>query len=80
MLDALVSIAAVRAKAGDAASVLEIVTRVLQDPATKHPTQTRAEQLRAEVAGRLSPHEIEALQMHTKSFDQVANEIMGQFE
>lgn len=70
-LDALVSLAAVRARTGDAASAMEIVAMVLQDPATKHRARTRAEKLRADLAARLSPHELASAQKQTKNFDQV---------
>ncbi len=78
VLDALVSIATMRAEAGDATTALEIITRVLQDPATKHPSRTRAEQLRAELAARLALQQIEEAQAQARSkrFDQAIEEIL----
>jgi hypothetical protein len=78
VLDALVSLATARAKAGDTTSALEMVTLVLQDPATKHPSQIRAEQLCAELATRLTPQQFEEAeaQAHSQPFDQTIGEIL----
>lgn len=77
VLDALVSMAAANAKTGDAASALEIVQVVLQDPATKHRARTRAERLRAELGSRLTLPGIADEQAQSKNFDSLVSQILG---
>lgn len=75
-LDALVSMATARAKADDTATALEIVSVVLQDPATKHRAHTRAEKLRGEIKARATLQEIKSVHAREKTFEQLTNEIV----
>ncbi|TAH54066.1 MAG: hypothetical protein EYC68_00975 [Chloroflexota bacterium] len=75
-LDALVSMATARAKADDTATALEIVSVVLQDPATKHRARTRAEKLRGEIKARATLQEIKSVHAREKTFEQLTNEIV----
>jgi len=76
-LDALVSMAAARVKAGDGTTALEILAVVLQDPAIKHHARTRAEKLRARLAARMSPSEMELIQAQTSSFDSIVRRALA---
>lgn len=77
VLDALVSMAAARAKTGKTAFALEIVQVVLQDPATKRRAQERAMKLRAELETQLPPRDLEIAQMRTPHFDDVITQILN---
>ncbi len=50
---------------------------ILQDPATKHHARTRAEKLRARLAARMSPSEIELIQAQTPSFDSIVRRALA---
>lgn len=78
VLDALASMASVRAKTGDAACALEIVDAVLRDPASKHRARTRAERLRAELAAHLPPRQAAPAPCETASLDALIARLLVQ--
>lgn len=61
-LQALIEIAALESKEGNTERALELVMQALQSPSITSDLRERAEALRAEMAARLTPQQIEAAQ------------------
>jgi predicted ATPase/DNA-binding SARP family transcriptional activator len=79
-LDALVGLASLRAKRGDAQSALDLLLIVLNHPASNQETKDRAEKLRRELKPRLTPQQIQAAQAKARELrvDQVINQVLEQ--
>ncbi len=78
MLDALLSVVALRAGAGDTESALELVLHVLQDPARTQDLHNRAEHRRVEWEARLSAQHIDVIRVRTqgKTLDAVVQDLL----
>ena len=63
-LDALAGLATVQAKQGDRQYAFDLLSIVLNHPASLQETKDRADHLRAELEAQLTPAQIEATQAH----------------
>ncbi len=79
ILDTLVGLAGAQAKEGAMEQALELLTHALSHPASSREMKDRAERLRAELEGQLSPQQIEAARSRAqaKTFEAIVAEILG---
>jgi predicted ATPase/DNA-binding XRE family transcriptional regulator len=79
MLEALLGVAALRTRAGDMGSALELVLQVLQNPACSQETRERAEQLRAELVAQLPDEHNDTIEARVqgKTLDGLAQNLLG---
>jgi predicted ATPase/transcriptional regulator with XRE-family HTH domain len=75
-LDALVGLADLQARAGEAEQALEMSICVSHHTASTQEAKDRAEQLRAELEGQLTPRQIEAIWAQAKTFEAVVEAIL----
>jgi len=75
-LDALVGLAYLQARAGEAEQALEFSICVSHHTASTHETKGRAEYLRGELEGQLARRQIEAVWAQAKTFEAVVKEIL----
>jgi hypothetical protein len=78
MLDALLGVAALRAREGDTESALELVLHVIRDPARTQDVHNRAEHLRVEWEARLAAQHIDVIRarLQSKTLDAVVQELL----
>jgi tetratricopeptide (TPR) repeat protein len=78
ILDTLVGLAGVQAKEGAMEQALELLTHILSHPASSREMKDRAERLRTELEGQLSPQQIEAARSRAqaKTFEAIVAEIL----
>jgi predicted ATPase len=79
-LDALIGLAELQARAGQAEQALEMALWVAHHPAAVAETKDRANQLHAELEGRLTPEQVEAIRLRqqTTPFETLANSILSE--
>jgi predicted ATPase/DNA-binding XRE family transcriptional regulator len=75
-MDALVGLADLHSRAGQAEQALELSVCVLSHPASTQEAKDRAGQLRAQLATRLTPRQIEAIGTQAKTFETVVQEVL----
>jgi predicted ATPase/transcriptional regulator with XRE-family HTH domain len=79
-LDALVGLAVLQARAGQAEQALAVALLVSHHPASTAETKERANQLCAELEGRFTPEQVETvrLRQQTTPFETLANSILAE--
>ncbi|GIK38414.1 MAG: hypothetical protein BroJett011_22470 [Chloroflexota bacterium] len=75
-LDALIGLAALRVQEGVIEAALELVTHVLQHPASTQEAKDRAGRLLAAIETHLPPPQVAAVQTQAKSFETVVTELL----
>ena len=77
-MSALIEIAAVQIETGGSESALELLTHILQHPASRAETKGRARQFRAKIEAELPPQQFEMAQAQTRDFEVVVQELLRQ--
>ena len=79
-LYALIGLASLLAKRGDAEDALELALIISNHPAGSHETKNRAAHLRADLEGQLTSQQVDAVQarMQSKPFETAVHEVLVQ--
>jgi hypothetical protein len=77
-LEALLGIAALKAKRGDVAQALQVAVLVLNHPLAVQDNKDRAARLRVQLEEQLTPAQIEDIQARAReaTFDSVVSELL----
>lgn len=78
ILDSMLGLADLRVREGSLEAALPVLSHILQHPAASQKTKDQVERLCAQVESRLTPPQVEALQMHlkTRNFEETVAELL----